>query len=136
MPVRSTLAIVAGRPGPLQDSLVALITTMHEVNSVLIAEDAASALRMAAQHRPALAVVEMDLEREETHTVLEEIKSRWPSMGCIALADGARQRREAESAGADVVLVKGFKASAFVAAVEGLLCGEQESDHSKPPRDS
>ena len=87
--MRSTLALIAIRPGSLQDSLVALMTTMQKVNSVLIAEDAASALRTAAQHRPALVVLEMNLGAEETHAVLKEIKSRWPLTGCIAVADGA-----------------------------------------------
>jgi len=100
------------------------MTTMHKVNSVLIAEDAASALRTAAQHRPALVVLEMDLGAEEMHAVLKEIKSRWPLTGWIALADGARQKQEAEAAGADVALIKGFAAATFLATVEGLLSEE------------
>lgn len=122
--MRPTLALMAIKPGSLQDSLVALMTTMHKVNSVLIAEDAASALRTAAQHRPALVVLEMDLGAEEMHAVLKEIKSRWPLTGCIALADGARQKQEAEAAGADVALIKGFAAATFLATVEGLLSEE------------
>ena len=122
--MRSTLALIAIRPGSLQDSLVALMTTMHQVTSVLIAEDAASALRTAAQHRPALVVLEMDLGAEETHAVLKGIKSRWPLTGCIAVADDARQKQEAEAAGADVALIKGFAAATFLATVEGLLSEE------------
>jgi DNA-binding NarL/FixJ family response regulator len=119
-----TLALIAIRPGSLQDSVVALMTTMQQVNSVLIAEDAASALRTAAQHRPALVVLEMNLGGEETPAVLKEIKSRWLRTGCIAVADGARQKQEAELAGADAVLIKGFTAATFLATVEGLLSGE------------
>jgi DNA-binding NarL/FixJ family response regulator len=122
--MRPRLALVACRPGSLQDSLVALLTTMHEVNSVLIAEDAVSVLRTAAQHRPALVVLEMDLGAEETHAVLKEIRSRWPWTGCIAVADGARQKQVAEAAGADVALIKGFTAAEFLASVEALVPGE------------
>jgi DNA-binding NarL/FixJ family response regulator len=124
MPMMPTLALIAVRPGSLQDSLVALMTTMHQVNSVLIAEDAASAMRTAAQHRPTLVVLEMSLGVEETCTVLREVKSRWPTTGCLAVADGAQQKQQAESAGADVVLIKGFTAAKFTATIEPLLSGE------------
>ena len=121
MPTRPTLALIATRPGSLQDSLVALMTTMQRVNAVLIAEDAASALRTMAQHRPALVVLEINLPAEERHAPLKEIKSRWPLTRCIALADDIEQQREAESAGADVVLIVGFPAARFIAAIGELL---------------
>jgi DNA-binding NarL/FixJ family response regulator len=120
------LALIAIRPGSLQDSLVALMTTMPEVSAVLIAEDAASALRTMAQHRPALVVLEMDLPTEEGHIPLQEIRARWPSTRCIALADDVEQQQEAESAGADVVLIAGFPAAQFIAAIKGLLSREEE----------
>jgi DNA-binding response OmpR family regulator len=122
--MRPTLALIAVRPGSLQDSLVALMTTMRQVNSVLIAEDAASAMRTAAQHRPALVVLEMNLGMEEARTLLKEVKSRWSVMQCLALADCVEHQQEAESAGADVVLIKGFTAAKFTATIEALLSGE------------
>jgi len=118
---RPTLALVATRAGSLQDSLVALITTMPQVNAVLIAEDAASTLHMMAQHRPALVVLEMDLPAEEGVVPLQEIKTRWPMARCIALADDVQAQQEAESAGADVALIAGFPAARLIAAIEGLL---------------
>jgi DNA-binding NarL/FixJ family response regulator len=124
--MRPTLALIAARPGSLQDSLVALMTTMPQVNAVLIAEDAASALRTMAQHRPALVVLEMDLRTEEGLTPLQEIGTRWPSAWCIVLVDDIEQQREAESAGANEVLIAGFPAAQFIAAIEGLLSREEE----------
>ena len=102
------------------------MTTMHQVNAVLIAEDGASALRMMAQHRPALVVLETDLPAEERHAVLDEIKSRWPLTRCIALAEDIEQQQEAESSSADVVLIKGFPADRFIAAIEELLSREEK----------
>jgi DNA-binding NarL/FixJ family response regulator len=126
MPMRPTLALIATRPGSLQDSLVALMTTMPQVNAVLIAEDAASALRTMAQHRPALVVVEIDLPTEERCAPIQEIKTRWPVTHCIALADDVEQQQAAESAGADAVLIVGFPAARFIAAVEELLSREEK----------
>jgi DNA-binding response OmpR family regulator len=129
MPMRPRLALIAVRPGSLQDSLVALMTTMHQVNTVLIAEDAASAMRTAAQHRPTLVVLEMSLGAEETRILLREAKSRWSLTRCLAIVDGVKQKEEAETAGADVVLIKGFTAAKFTATIEGLLSGAQKINH-------
>ena len=125
MTMRPTLALIATRPGPLLDSLVALMTTMDQVNAVLIAEDGASALRMMAQHRPALVVIETDLPTEEGHVPLQEIKTRWPQTRCIGLVEDIEQQQETKSAGADVVLIVGFPPARFIAAVEELLSPEE-----------
>jgi DNA-binding NarL/FixJ family response regulator len=126
MTMRPTLALIATRPGSLQDSLVALMTTMDQVNAVLIAEDGASALRMMAQHRPALVVIETGLPTEEGHVPLQEIKTRWPQTRCIALVEDIEQQQQAESAGADVVLIAGFPPARFIAAIEGMLSHGKE----------
>ena len=120
----ATLALIAARPGDLQDSLVALMTTMQQVNAVLIAEDAASALRTMAQHRPALVVIETDLPAEERRDPIKEIVAECPWARCIVLVDNVEQQRAAESAGADVALVVGFQAARFTAAVEEVLARE------------
>jgi DNA-binding NarL/FixJ family response regulator len=123
-----TLALIAARPGPLQDSLVALMTTMPQVNVVLIAEDATSALRTMARHRPALVVLETNLPAEESCAPLQEIKAEWPSTECIALADDVEQQRQALSAGADVALIVGFPATWFIAAIEELLSRKEKGE--------
>ena len=128
MTKRPTLALIATRPGALQDSLVALMTTMPQVNAVLIAEDAAAVLRTMAQHRPALVVLEMDLSAEERLAPLQEIRAKWPMTRCLALADDVEQQREAESAGADVVLIVGFPAARFIAAIEELLSRKETGE--------
>ena len=124
--MKPKLALIAASPGSLQDSLVALMTTMPQVNAVLIAENAASTLRTMAQHRPALVVLEMDLPAEEEYIPLQEIKRRWPATRCIALADDIAQQQKADSAGADVVLIVGFPADRFISAIEEALSHQQE----------
>ena len=126
--MRPTLALIATRPGSLQDSLVALMTTMHQVNAVLIAEDAASALRTMAHHRPALIVIETGLPTQASRDPIEQIVTGCPWARCIALADDTEQQRQAEAAGADAVLIVGFPAARFIAAVEELLSCEEKED--------
>ena len=126
MTTKPMLALIVTGPGSLQNGLVALITTMPQIHAVLVAEEATVALRMIANHRPALVLLDMILPRNGAGTVLKEIKTRWPSTRCIALADDVQQQQEAEAAGADVVLIKGYPAARLIAAIEGLLSQEEE----------
>jgi DNA-binding NarL/FixJ family response regulator len=123
---KPTLALIATRPGPLQNGLVALMTTMPQVNAVIVAEEAVSALRMIAEHLPTLVLLEMALPGEETRTVLKQIKAAWPLTRCIVLANDVRQQQEAKAAGADVVLLKGFSAAKLIATVEELLSQKEK----------
>ena len=121
MPVGNTLALIAARPGPLQDSLVALMTTMPGISAVLIAENPAAARRTMAQHRPALVVIESGLSTEEGRTAIEDIKAVWPLAKCVVLVDDIDQQQRAQDAGADVALITGYLPATLVAAIEGLL---------------
>ena len=127
---RPSLALIAIRPGALQDSLVALMTTMPQVNAVLIAEDVTAARRTIAHHRPALVVIEAGLPTDQGYDATKEILAECPWARCIVLADDVEQQRAAESAGADVALIVGFQAARFTAAVEKVLAREKESDVS------
>ena len=122
---KPALALIVTGPGSLQKGLVAMLTTMPQIQAVLVAEEASAALRMIADHRPALVLLDMMLAGNEAGAVLKEIKARWPWTHCIILADGVRQQQEAEAAGADAVLIKGFLAAKLVATVEDLLSQEE-----------
>jgi DNA-binding NarL/FixJ family response regulator len=127
-PRKPSLALIAIRPGDLQDSLVALMTTMPQVNAVLIAEDAAAARRTMAHHRPSLVVIEAGLPADQGYDATKEILTECTWARCIVLADDVEQQRAAESAGADVALIVGFQATRFTAAVEEVLAREKEEE--------
>jgi DNA-binding NarL/FixJ family response regulator len=122
------LALIAIRPGNLQDSLVALMTTMPQVSAVLIAEDAVAARRTMVHHRPALVVIEAGLPPAGRQAPIKEILAECPWARCIVLADHVEQQRAADSAGADVVLILGFQAARFTAAVEETLARGKEKE--------
>ena len=125
MTTKPTLALIVAQAGSLQSSLLALMTTMPQVNAVILAEKARLALRMIDEHRPALVLVDMGLLGDDARTVLKQIKTGWPLTRCIVLADDVRQQQDAQAVGTDVVLIKGFPAAKFIAAIEGLLLQEE-----------
>ena len=123
---KPTLALIVTGLGSLQNGLVAIMTTMPQIQVILVAEEASRALRMIADHRPALVLLDVVLPGDEEGTVLKEFRTRWPSTRCIVLTDDVQQQQGAEAAGADAVLIKGFPAANLIAAIEGLLSQEDE----------
>jgi len=128
MTTKPTLALIAVKAGSLQSSLLALMTTMPQVNAVIVAEKARLAQRMIAEHRPDMVLLDMDLPGNGAQATVGRIKANWPQTRCIILADDVRQQQEAQAAGADVSLIKGFSPARLIEAVEELL-SQGNTDH-------
>jgi len=108
------LALIIAAPSPLQDGLLALMTTFSQINAVFVAEDASLALRMVKDHRPNLILLDSQLPKSQM--VLEQIKSQWPQTRCIVLVGSAEQERTI--LGADAVLIEGFSPSRLLATIK------------------
>lgn len=113
--------LVAARPDRMRDSLQILLKMVNEINVVGHADDSYSAVRMVSKHRPALLLLDTNLPGEEISTVLEQIRANGSQSRCLVLVDSVQQRQEAESAGADAALVKGFPAAKLFEVIKGLL---------------
>jgi DNA-binding NarL/FixJ family response regulator len=129
---KSVLALVVSSSGVLQNGLLALMTTIPQINAVLVAEDIESALRMVKNHQPALIILDMAEQRQEmvrdaalcslqVQDIIKKIKTQFPHIHLIVLVDDVTQQKEADALGADNVLIKGFSAQKFVAIVEDLI---------------
>lgn len=112
--------LVIARPGQLRDSLLVLLNAIPRIGRVEQADDVASALAMSRELRPALVLVDFDRPGGETSS---RIKTAWPQARYVVLVDSEQACYDAESAGADAVLVKGVLASKLLAAIEDLLLG-------------
>ena len=113
--------LIAGRPSRIRDSLRFLLKTMPGIEIVGNADDSALALRMVAEHRPALFLLDTNLPGEGAASVLQQIRANGSQSRCLVLADDAQQQREARNAGADVALLKGCSAAELFDSVESLL---------------
>jgi DNA-binding NarL/FixJ family response regulator len=125
--MKPALVLIITKQGTLQNSLIALLTSIPQISVVLVAEDAASGLRMLKDHRPGLVLLDMDLPDNDAQTILKQIESLWPDIRCIAFTDSVQQKQVAETLAADVVLFKGFQATKLIAVTEELLA-QQGSD--------
>ncbi len=118
-------ALIVARPGDLRDGLYSLLTVTDGITSVLQADNAESAMILVTDEAPELIILDFDLPRENMVTLLARIKAHSPRSRCLALAEHAEQRDVAQSAGADLVLIKGCLASELLNSVGELLAGEE-----------
>ena len=128
MPQRVTLALIVARPGPLRDSLQALINTIPQIEILAETADPSALLRMGANIQPDVVLLDADLPGEQVWSALRQIKAEWSQTRSIVLVEGSQQQQEAQAAGADVVLIKGYPAARLIATIEELLstvCSEQ-----------
>ena len=114
---KPVLALIAAAPSPLQDGLLALMTTSNQISAVFVAEEASIALRMVKDHRPNLVLLDSHLP--EAQMVLEQIKNQWLQTRCIVLVSSGEQERSVKEA--DAVLIEGFSPSQLLTTIEVVL---------------
>ena len=117
--------LIAAQPGPLRDALQAMLTMMPQIETINQVDDALSVLRVNAEHHPALVLLDVNLSGNEASTVVREIKGSDSPSRCLVLADNVQQQQEAQAAGADVALLKGFPAAKLFETIKELLTGQE-----------
>lgn len=101
---RKVRAVIASRPGVLQESLRAILTGSGQVTVIGSAGDGLSALSMVREVQPALLVVDSNLLEDEALSLLKEVKAAWPEVRCLILVQTTGRKKRALAAGADAVV--------------------------------
>ena len=120
-----TLALIVARPGPLRNSLQALMTTMPQIEILAETSDPSALLRMGAEIQPHVVLLDASLPEDQVWAALRQIKEEWSRTRSIVLVKDSQQQQKAQAAGADVALLKGYPAAKLIAAIEGLLSREE-----------
>jgi len=116
-----TSALIVAKPGPLRDSLQALMAAMPQIETAYEVSDLASSAEVTFACGPTLVLLDCGLNGGDTWMAVRRAKARWPQARCVFLANDVQQQQEAEAAGADAVLLKGFPAARLVATMVRLL---------------
>jgi DNA-binding NarL/FixJ family response regulator len=114
-------ALVVAKPSPLRDSLVALLRSLPMVATVQQADTAAGGLRIFETNPPGILLLDAGLPGGDAWRLLRTIRTKWPTVRCVVLADNGRLRRRAEDAGADRALLKGYPAARLSVLLEQTL---------------
>ena len=104
-----TLALIVARPGPLRNSLQALMTTMPQIEVLAETSDPSALLRMGAGMQPDVVLVDADLPKEQVWPALQHINEKWCQCRSIVLVGDSLQQQEAQAAGANVALINGIE---------------------------
>lgn len=99
-------AILADRDPIVRHALQGLMTQSLDMRVMGEAETATELQRLAATHRPELAIVSWDLVDEEPETALAALRTAAPGLRIVALAARPEIRRAALAAGADDFISK------------------------------
>ena len=119
--VLNASVLIVASPGELRESLQALLATLPQVGQVLVANDGAGALSAIERHCPELLVVAGDIPVSNAHRLLERAKQECPESKFLVLVDSTAQLNEAESAGADRAVLKGYPASQLLRTASELI---------------
>ena len=113
--------LIAARPGPLRSGLQVVLTMVPKITTIEGADSLSATLEAIEEHRPDLVLLDTNVSDNGVSSVLRMVKSAGTQSRYLVLADDVQQRRVAETAGADVALVKGFPAARLFEIIDELL---------------
>ena len=105
----------------LRQSLLVLFRSVPQIDTIHMADDVISTLTLEPEILPDLVVLDYGESDHVLQTTLRQLKARWPQARYLFIVDDEGDRRYAQDAGADVVLVTGVRAATILEAIEGLL---------------
>ena len=114
-------ALIVAKSADLREGLHSLLTVVPQIGCISHASGGSSGLWQVEERCPDLLLLDFDLLHEDVIALLREIKARCPHIQCVAFTDHAHKRGEAQSAGADVVLLKGYPAASLISTITKLL---------------
>jgi DNA-binding NarL/FixJ family response regulator len=118
--------LIVAKPGPLRDSLYFMLCMMPEIDTVDYVNDAAWALLTVAEQRPELMILDAGTPDDGVLFLVKKITSDRSRCPCLVFVDHVQQQQRFRSAGADVVLLKGYPAVRLLDVIAGLLDGQVE----------
>ena len=118
MTMQTRVLIADDRPRS-RSGLRAVLALRPEIEIVGEAADGQEAVRLVAECRPDVVLMDARMPVLDGVEATRLIKERWPEVRVIVLTIHASYRADALAAGADAFLVKGCPARELVAAITG-----------------
>ena len=115
------IVLLAVKPGPLRDGLDALLYAISEVQLVAHANDTDAVLQFCQQHPADLVILEIKPGEREILAEVPYMKALCPQGQIVSLIHEERDRGPAETAGVDIVLTIGIRASKLKQMISKLI---------------
>jgi DNA-binding NarL/FixJ family response regulator len=127
----TTLVLIVARPGPLRNSLQTLLTTMPEIEIVAEARDVIALLKMGPELQPDLVMIDATYVKNRLQEVLIQLHRKWPAVRCIVLVETKVEQNMAETAGANAVLFKGYRATDLIRLIQDKLISQKAVENQR-----
>jgi DNA-binding NarL/FixJ family response regulator len=101
--------LIAARPDPNRIGLQTVLSSFPNIQVQAVVSDCTSLEIALLVHKPEMAVLDINLSEAEVERALLSIKSRSPNTFCLVMIERIHQEQFARQAGADQVLLKGFR---------------------------
>lgn len=115
------VAFVTTAPGPLMDSLKALLNTIPQIEQVIAIDNATTLLHVIAGYRPRLILLDYDYVAAEIGKILEQTRRQSLDTHYIILVDSIEEQHRVEMTEDVTVLFKGSSPAELFSVVENLL---------------
>jgi DNA-binding NarL/FixJ family response regulator len=117
----SVPVLIVAKPGPLRDGVQALVGAMPQVGTIRKINDLSSTSLAAIEGYPELVLLNCGMGCGLIGAMVAQVKARWPRARCLTLVGSVEQQREAESSGADAVVLNGLPARKLLKTIAGVL---------------
>jgi len=112
--------LIVSPPGDLQIGLQALLTVHLDVD-VLVVGKGSFALKVIEMYEPSLVILDQDIPGNTVAKLLHNIKSNWPEIICVVLANEEQGRQILIDVGADLIIIKGLPGLKFINEIKRVL---------------
>jgi DNA-binding NarL/FixJ family response regulator len=116
--MREARILVVSKEASLRDGMVTLLTSHPGIGEISQARSRSEALRLIKVSAPELVILDL---REGLLKLLQDIRNQCPGVKSLLLVEGMHQQTQAQVAGADVALIKGYPAHELIETVQALL---------------
>jgi DNA-binding NarL/FixJ family response regulator len=124
------IALIVSNSHPIQDGLRALLSVLHQVKEINVAQNGPEAIALASRQQPALVLFDSELPEEDIWKTVRHLRVVCPNAVIVAMIDRLNQKEPALAASANSVQMKGFSAADLFLTLEDLIARHQANDQS------
>ncbi len=126
--VKPVTALVIAKIDPIGDSLLVLLQSLPQVETVQRAKSYPAARQLIKHTHPALVLLDADSHDQKLIEAVQSIRLSWPQIRIIVLVENEAQQQVARQAGADAAFIEGIQAKKLLDATELLLQSENNGE--------
>ncbi len=112
--------LVMAAPGPYRRELLSFLKSIPDVDLAAVVDDPEAMIKAAVVSTPQLIILDYSQLCLADMEMLTHFRAAQPEVACLVLAGNLQQVQQANAAGIDRALLRGFSALEFSRMIEGI----------------